>query len=133
LSPELFGFQNTVTMAVMVVAGGQGMVLGPALGSLVFTFVPEMLRMAVFYRMLLYGIILLLVVMFMPRGLVFYLRALLSGRAQQPGTPSAASAGAAFTTSGDGADMAGPALASRDVTARHRGLPAAEGLVPRVT
>src|SRR4030095_7702419 len=36
LSPELFGFQNTVTMAVMVVAGGQGMVLGPAVGSLVF-------------------------------------------------------------------------------------------------
>ena len=36
-----------------------------------FTFLPEFLRMAVFYRMLLYGIILLLVVMFMPRGLVF--------------------------------------------------------------
>src|SRR5262249_16201602 len=68
LSPELFGFQNTVTMAVMVVAGGQGMVLGPAVGSLVFTFVPELLRMAAFYRMLLYGVILLLVVMFMPRG-----------------------------------------------------------------
>jgi len=128
LSPELFGFQNTVTMAVMVVAGGQGMVLGPALGSLVFTFVPEMLRMAVFYRMLLYGIILLLVVMFMPRGLVFYLRALLSGRAQQPGTPSGASGDAAFTTSGDGAGMAGPALAVRDVTVRYGGLAAVEGL-----
>ena len=128
LSPELFGFQNTVTMAVMVVAGGQGMVLGPALGSLVFTFVPEMLRMAVFYRMLLYGIILLLVVMFMPRGLVFYLRALLSGRAQQPGTPSGASGDAAFTTSGDGAGMAGPALTVRDVTVRFGGLAAVEGL-----
>ena len=68
LSPELFGFQNTVTMAVMVVAGGQGMVLGPAVGALVFTFVPELLRMAAFYRMLLYGVILLLVVMFMPQG-----------------------------------------------------------------
>ena len=68
LSPELFGFHNTVTMAVMVVGGGQGTVLGPAVGALVFTFVPELLRMAVFYRMLLYGVILLLVVMFMPRG-----------------------------------------------------------------
>ena len=84
LSPELFGFQNTVTMAVMVVAGGQGMVLGPAVGSLVFTFVPELLRMAAFYRMLLYGIILLLVVMYMPRGLVYYLRVMLRGRVPGP-------------------------------------------------
>jgi branched-chain amino acid transport system permease protein len=74
LSPELFGFQNTVTMAVMVVAGGQGVVLGPAVGALVFTFIPELLRMAAFYRMLLYGVILLLVVMFMPKGLVHYFR-----------------------------------------------------------
>ena len=61
-------------MAVMVVGGGQGTVLGPAVGALVFTFVPELLRMAAFYRMLLYGVILLLVVMFMPRGIVWYLR-----------------------------------------------------------
>jgi branched-chain amino acid transport system permease protein len=46
LSPELFSFYNTVTMVVMVVAGGQGTVAGPALGALVFTFVPELLRMA---------------------------------------------------------------------------------------
>jgi branched-chain amino acid transport system permease protein len=127
LSPELFGFQNTVTMAVMVVAGGQGMVLGPALGSLVFTFVPEMLRMAVFYRMLLYGVILLLVVMFMPRGLVFYLRALLRGRARQP-EASAAGDGAGFTAGDDRARMAGPALAVRDVTVRFGGLAAVEDL-----
>lgn len=73
LSPEIFAFYNTVTMVVMVVAGGQGTVAGPALGSLVFTFVPELLRMASFYRMLVYGVILLLAVMFMPRGLVYYL------------------------------------------------------------
>src|SRR4030095_16453904 len=90
LSPELFGFQNTVTMAVMVVAGGQGMVLGPAMGSLVFTFVPELLRMAAFYRMLLYGIILLLVVMYMPRGLVYYLRVMLRGRAAAPAASTTA-------------------------------------------
>src|SRR5207253_2039254 len=40
----------------------------------------------------------------------------------------AASDGAAFTTSGDGADMAGPALAIRDVTVRYGGLAAVEGL-----
>ena len=126
LSPELFGFQNTVTMAVMVVAGGQGMVLGPAVGSLVFTFVPELLRMAAFYRMLLYGVILLLVVMFMPRGLVFYLRALLRGRAPSPAAVQAADA--ALETGGAAASGAAPALALREVTVRFGGLAAVEDL-----
>jgi len=125
LSPELFGFQNTVTMAVMVVAGGQGMVLGPAVGSLVFTFVPELLRMATFYRMLLYGVILLLVVMYMPRGLVFYLKALLRGRAGAP--VSSEDAGAGFAPEalvhGDSA-----ALAVRGVTVRFGGLAAVDDL-----
>jgi len=126
LSPELFGFQNTVTMAVMVVAGGQGMVLGPAVGSLVFTFVPELLRMAAFYRMLLYGVILLLVVMFMPRGLVFYLRALLRGRAPSPAAVPAADA--TLETGGAAVSSAAPALALREVTVRFGGLAAVEGL-----
>jgi hypothetical protein len=70
LSPELFAFYNTVTMVVMVVAGGQASVAGPAVGAIVFTFLPEFLRMAAFYRMLIYGVILLLAIMFMPRGIV---------------------------------------------------------------
>jgi len=126
LSPELFGFQNTVTMAVMVVAGGQGMVLGPAVGSLVFTFVPELLRMAAFYRMLLYGVILLLVVMFMPKGLVFYLRALLRGRAPSPTAVKAVDA--ALDTAGALAPGRASALAVRAVTVRFGGLAAVEDL-----
>ena len=121
LSPELFGFQNTVTMAVMVVAGGQGMVLGPAVGSLVFTFVPELLRMAA-NRMLLYGVLLLLVVMFMPRGLVFYLRALLRGRAPSPAAVQAADA--ALETG----RAAPAALDVREMTVRFGGLAAVEDL-----
>jgi branched-chain amino acid transport system permease protein len=126
LSPELFGFQNTVTMAVMVVAGGQGMVLGPAVGSLVFTFVPELLRMAAFYRMLLYGIILLLVVIYMPRGLVYYLRAMLRGRTPAPAASTAADrsfvSGAALGRGG------AAALGMRGVTVRFGGLAAVDGL-----
>jgi len=125
LSPELFGFQNTVTMAVMVVAGGQGMVLGPAVGSLVFTFVPELLRMAA-NRMLLYGVLLLLVVMFMPRGLVFYLRALLRGRAPSPAAVQAADA--ALETGRAAAAGAAPALDVREMTVRFGGLAAVEDL-----
>jgi branched-chain amino acid transport system permease protein len=126
LSPELFGFQNTVTMAVMVVAGGQGMVLGPAVGSLVFTFVPELLRMAAFYRMLLYGIILLLVVMYMPRGLVYYLRAILRGGAPEPA--AVPTADRSFVSEAALASGGGAALAMREVTVRFGGLAAVDGL-----
>ena len=125
LSPELFGFQNTVTMAVMVVAGGQGTVLGPAVGALVFTFVPELLRMAAFYRMLLYGAILLLVVMFMPKGLVFYLRRLLPAGVPAFAEPAPDSA---LFEAGAAAPVAGPALSVRDVTVRFGGLAAVDGL-----
>ena len=125
LSPELFGFQNTVTMAVMVVAGGQGTVFGPAVGALVFTFVPELLRMAAFYSMLLYGAILLLVVMLMPQGIVFYLRRLLASGA--PAAAEPASGGAAFEA-GAAAPAPGPPLSARDVTVRFGGLAAVEGL-----
>jgi branched-chain amino acid transport system permease protein len=88
LSPELFAFYNTVTMVVMVVAGGQGTVAGPLAGALVFTFVPELLRMASFYRMLVYGVVLLLCVMFMPRGIVVALR-----RGRRPALPAPAAPG----------------------------------------
>jgi branched-chain amino acid transport system permease protein len=126
LSPELFGFQNTVTMAVMVVAGGQGMVLGPAVGSLVFTFVPELLRMAAFYRMLLYGIILLLVVMYMPRGLVYYLRAMLRGRV--PGPATSTPADRSFVSEAALGRGGAAALGMRGVTVRFGGLAAVDGL-----
>ena len=126
LSPELFGFQNTVTMAVMVVAGGQGMVLGPAVGALVFTFVPEFLRMAAFYRMLLYGIILLLGVMYMPRGLVYYLRAMRRGRERAPAAVATADTGVVSEAALDRG--AGAALGMRGVTVRFGGLAAVDDL-----
>lgn len=126
LSPELFGFHNTVTMSVMVIAGGQGTVIGPAVGSLVFTFIPEFLRMAAFYRMLLYGVILLLVVMFMPRGLVHYFRFKVARRGGlSPATPEAMASIGAERADDVGT---GPAVSVQGVTVRFGGLAAVEGL-----
>jgi branched-chain amino acid transport system permease protein len=125
LSPELFGFHNTVTMAVMVVGGGQGTILGPAVGALAFTFVPELLRMAAFYRMLLYGVILLLVVLFLPRGIVFYLRRLLP--APSPEARPAASLGPPpLAGAPPPGDSPGPVLAVNDITVRFGGLAAVQ-------
>ena len=123
LSPEVFSFYNTVTMVVMVVGGGQATVAGPAVGALVFTFVPELLRMAAFYRMLIYGVILLLAVMFMPRGIVDALRRL-RGR-PAPDVPEVSARALDVLVSGDGAAaQSGTALEVQRLTVRFGGLTA---------
>jgi branched-chain amino acid transport system permease protein len=122
LSPEVFAFYQTVTMVVMVVAGGQGTVAGPALGALVFTFLPELLRTAAFYRMLIYGVILLLAVMFMPRGIVHALRRV-RGRSR-PAAPEPAAARLDTLVVGDAAGGGDTALDVQHLTVRFGGLTA---------
>ena len=70
ISPEVFSFSYTITMTVMVIAGGSGHLLGPVFGALFFVFLPEYLRAARLYREILYGVILIAVVLFMPQGFV---------------------------------------------------------------
>jgi len=72
VSPEVFLFSYTLTMVVMVVAGGKGTLAGPIVGAVVFTVLPEVLRELVAWRwqMLLYGAFLLLTVSLLPQGVV---------------------------------------------------------------
>lgn len=72
VSPEVFLFSYTVTMVIMVVAGGKGTLAGPVVGALVFTALPEALREVTSWQwqMLAYGAILVLLVFFLPRGIV---------------------------------------------------------------
>jgi branched-chain amino acid transport system permease protein len=72
VSPEVFLFSYTVTMVIMVVAGGKGTLAGPIVGAIIFTLLPEALRALTSWQwqMLLYGILLIAVLFFMPRGIV---------------------------------------------------------------
>ncbi len=77
VSPEVFLFTYTVTMVIMVVAGGKGTLLGPVVGAVLFTALPEALRELTSWQwqMLLYGLLLIAVLFFMPQGIVPSLRA----------------------------------------------------------
>jgi branched-chain amino acid transport system permease protein len=77
VSPEVFLFSYTVTMVIMVVAGGKGTLAGPVVGAVLFTILPEALREAVAWQwqMLAYGVLLVLLVFFLPRGIVPALQA----------------------------------------------------------
>jgi branched-chain amino acid transport system permease protein len=72
VSPEVFLFSYTVTMVIMVVAGGKGTLAGPVVGAVIFTVLPEALRALTSWQwqMLLYGVLLVAVLFFMPRGIV---------------------------------------------------------------
>lgn len=70
VSPRIVDTWTNVFLAAMVVIGGEGTILGPIIGAIMLTMLPEVLRFAEAYRMLVYGIILLITVMFAPQGIV---------------------------------------------------------------
>lgn len=69
VSPDVFYFSIMVTLVVMVLAGGMGTLAGPIIGAAAFTIFPELLRASEKYRMVIYGTVIVLLVMFAPEGL----------------------------------------------------------------
>ena len=70
ISPDLFGFGFTINMLLMLIIGGKGTMTGPVLGAVLFTIIPEYLRVAEIYRLSIFGLLLMVAVIFMPRGMV---------------------------------------------------------------
>ncbi|MGB3292953.1 MAG: branched-chain amino acid ABC transporter permease [Phormidesmis sp.] len=69
LSPDVFYFVLMVSIIIMVLGGGMGTVVGPVLGGVLFTLLPELLRSSDQYRMLIYGIIIILFARVAPMGI----------------------------------------------------------------
>lgn len=69
IDPGVFGFSFSESLLIMVILGGSGTLWGPVVGAVVFTALPELLRMAPEVRSLIYGTILFVIVLYMPRGL----------------------------------------------------------------
>jgi branched-chain amino acid transport system permease protein len=68
-SPENFDFVASVMLLVVVALGGTGTYWGPFLGALLHVALPEALRAFSDYEILVYGISLVLVLLFFPGGL----------------------------------------------------------------
>ncbi len=69
ISPESFGFMVSVKMVTMVVIGGMASVWGALFGASLITLLPEVLHSFAEYEMIIFGLILMLVMIFMPQGL----------------------------------------------------------------
>lgn len=69
VSPESFSFLESVMVLCMVILGGMGSIPGVIIGAILLTFLPELLRGLAEYRMLLFGIAMILLMRFRPQGL----------------------------------------------------------------
>ena len=70
LNPDAFGVDHSLNAILAVILGGSGTLAGPVVGAFAVVFLPEYLRVAETYRLVIYGFILVAATIFMPRGLV---------------------------------------------------------------
>ena len=70
VTPDSFDFVLSVLLLSMVVLGGMGNVWGAVLGALVLGVLPELLRSFASYRMLIFGLLMILMMIFRPQGIL---------------------------------------------------------------
>jgi branched-chain amino acid transport system permease protein len=70
LNDQTFNSQLSLLALTMVILGGMGNVLGAIVGAVVLVGLPEIFRVAAEYRILIYGIVLLLLIRYRPQGLL---------------------------------------------------------------
>jgi branched-chain amino acid transport system permease protein len=70
IAPASFGFNFSVELLTMVVVGGLGSIYGSFLGAAILTMLPEFLRVFQDFDIIVYGLMLILITMFMPGGLI---------------------------------------------------------------
>ena len=73
VGPEVFGFSFMITMIIMVLAGGKGTLAGPVVGAAIVVFLEEYLRDFKELRFSIFGLIVVAIVIFLPRGLMGFI------------------------------------------------------------
>ena len=68
LSADMFN-KTSITLLTMTVCGGMGSLFGPVLGTLVIGTLPELLRVFANYLDGIYGVMIIVVMLFMPQGI----------------------------------------------------------------
>jgi branched-chain amino acid transport system permease protein len=70
ISPEAFEFDTSIFFLTSIIFGGSGTILGPLAGAPVMTFLPELLQGFEDYRLIIYGILIVLSLYALPMGIV---------------------------------------------------------------
>ena len=70
ITPDVAGFMHSIEMVTMAVLGGVGSVLGAIFGAAVLTLLPQVLTVFAEYEQLVLGLVMMLVMIFLPQGLL---------------------------------------------------------------
>lgn len=82
VDPTIFAFSWSSTAVVSVAIGGRGTILGPLFGGILVTLLPEYFRVAALWRLPMFGLVLILIIAFIPDGLVKLPRYLMDKRSK---------------------------------------------------
>ena len=70
ITPEDFSADFSILFLLIIVVGGLGRLWGPVIGTLVFFLLPEFLGALQSWRLLIYGVVLLVLMVFAPHGIM---------------------------------------------------------------
>src|SRR4029077_17925760 len=70
VAPDSFPFSQSILFLLAVIVGGAGWVVGPVVGAVVTVVLPELLAWLAEYRLLLFGVLLLVVLWLAPSGVI---------------------------------------------------------------
>jgi branched-chain amino acid transport system permease protein len=80
INPNSFTFMESALVLSIVVMGGMGSIIGVIIAALVLILMPEYLRAFAEYRMLMFGAVMVLMMIFRPEGLIANVRRKYAGR-----------------------------------------------------
>jgi ABC-type branched-subunit amino acid transport system permease subunit len=70
ITPSTFGIAKSIEIVVMVTLGGLGSISGAVLAAIILTLLPEVLRPIADYRMIIYSLLLVFMMLIRPQGLL---------------------------------------------------------------
>ena len=74
INPDSFTFLESAMILCIVVLGGMGSIVGVIIGALILILLPEYLRAFSDYRMLAFGALLVIMMVFRPQGIIANVR-----------------------------------------------------------
>lgn len=85
ISPETFMMKQSVMFLTILLFGGLGTFWGPIIGASIITVLSEWLQVTGSYQMLIYGFLLLIILLFLPQGVVKTAQKLIDKRVRNDG------------------------------------------------
>src|SRR5699024_1086910 len=74
INPAPFAIDKSLDIILAIIIGGSGTITGPIIGAFLVTFLPEIMRVADEYRLVIYALLLILITIYMPKGIVYLIR-----------------------------------------------------------